>query len=269
MPWITFRALPGVILRTMDPTQRTRTPDEGDALGTISIVIPALNEERLLGGLLSDLAAQSRPPDEVFVVDAGSDDTTIAVAERFPFVEVVKSTPPVAVGRNAGGRRTGGDVIVFLDADARLPGDFLERFVREFRRRGYDLACPLYYPHASTRAVGIFHDLFNLTTRAIQNLSPSGAGTCIAVRGDLFRGSTGFDPTFKFDDIELVRRLARGRRFGIIEEKVLLSDRRYREQGFARTVAQYCFMGLVFALGKFEWANGMNYDIGKHEQPGG
>jgi hypothetical protein len=34
-------------------------------------------------------------------------------------------------------------------------------------------------------------------------------------------------------------------------------------------VAQYCFMGLVFALGKFEWANGMNYDIGKHEQPGG
>jgi glycosyltransferase involved in cell wall biosynthesis len=251
----------------MDPTQRTRRPDEGDALGTISIVIPALNEELLLGGLLSDLASQSRPPDEVFVVDAGSEDATVAVAERCPFVEVVKSTPPVAVGRNAGGRRTSGDVIVFLDADARLPGDFLERFVGAFWRRGYDLACPLYYPHDSTRVVEIFHDLFNLITRTIQNLSPSGAGTCIVVRGDLFRGSIGFDPAFKFDDIELVRRLAKGRRFGIIEEKVLLSDRRYREQGFARTVAQYCFMGLVFALGKFEWANGMNYDIGKHEHP--
>ena len=125
----------------MDPTQRTQRPDEG---GALSIVIPALNEELLLGGLLSDLAAQSRPPDEVFVVDAGSDDATIAVAERFPFVEVVKSTPPVAVGRNAGGRRTSGDVIVFLDADARLPGGFLERFVAEFSRRGYDLACPVY-----------------------------------------------------------------------------------------------------------------------------
>ena len=269
MPWITFRALPAAILRPMDPTQRTRRPEEGDALGTISIVIPALNEEILLGGLLSDLAAQSRTPDEVFVVDAGSDDATVAVAERFPFVEVIKSTPPVAVGRNAGGRRTGGDVIVFLDADARLPRDFLERFVGEFSRRGYDLACPVYYPHESTRAVEVFHDLFNLITRTFQNLSPSGAGTCLAVRGGVFRGSIGFDPAFKFDDIELVRRLSRGRRFGIIEEKVLLSDRRYREQGFARTVAQYCFMGLVFALGKFEWANGMNYEIGKHDYPWG
>ena len=253
----------------MDLTQRTQNPGEGDALGTISIVIPALNEELLLGGLLSDLAAQSRLPDEVFVVDAGSDDATVAVAERFPFVEVIKSTPPVAVGRNAGGQRTGGDVIVFLDADARLPGDFLERFLGEFSRRGYDLACPLYYPHDSTRAVQVFHDLFNLITRTFQNLSPSGAGTCIAVRGEVFRNSAGFDPAFKFDDIELVRRLARGRRFGIIEEKVLLSDRRYREHGFARTVAQYCFMGLVFALGKFEWANGMSYEIGKHDYAGG
>lgn len=231
-----------------------------------SIVIPALNEERLLGGLLSDLAAQSRPPDEVFVVDAGSEDGTVSVAGRFPFVEVLHSTPPVAVGRNAGGWRASGDIIVFLDADARLPERFLERFLGEFGRRGYDIACPLYYPHDSTRAVERFHDLFNLITRAVQNLSPSGAGTCIAVRGEVFRKSAGFDPYLKFDDIELVRRLARGRRFGIVEEKVLLSDRRYREQGFARTVAQFSLMAPAFALGKFEWTNGMDYEIGKHDQ---
>ena len=254
----------------MDRTQRTREPGGGDgAKDKISIVIPTLNEEALLGGLLSDLAAQSRPPDEVLVVDAGSEDATVTVAGGFPSVEVLHSTPPVAVGRNAGGRRTGGDVIVFLDADARLPRDFLERFVGEFRRRGYDLACPLYYPHDSTRAVEVFHDLFNLITRAVQNLSPSGAGTCIAVRGEVFRNSAGFDPYFKFDDIELIRRLSKGRRFGIIGERVLLSDRRYREQGFARTVAQYSFMALAFALGRFEWTNGMNYDIGKHERSGG
>jgi glycosyltransferase involved in cell wall biosynthesis len=249
----------------VDPVQRTPESRDGDVAGGISVVIPALNEERLLGGLLSDLAAQSSPPDEVLVVDAGSDDATVAVAEGFPLVEVLHSRPPVAVGRNAGGRRTRGDVIVFLDADARLPGDFLERFVGEFRRGGYDLACPLYYPHDSTRAVEVFHDVFNLITRTFQNLSPSGAGTCIAVRGEVFRNSAGFDPYFKFDDIELIRRLSKGRRFGIIGDRVLLSDRRYREQGFARTVAQYCLMGLAFALGRFEWTNGMDYEIGKHE----
>ena len=233
-------------------------------MSTTSVVIPTLNEERLLGGLLSDLAAQSRRPDEVFVVDAGSEDGTVAVARRFPFVEVLRSTPPVALGRNTGGRRTSGDVILFLDADARLPRGFLEGFLGEFERRGLDVACPLYYPYRSTRAVERFHDLFNLATRAFQSLLPSGAGTCIAVRGDLFRGSTGFDPKLKFDDIELIRRLSKDRRFAVIEERILLSDRRYREQGVARTVAQYSLMALVFALGRFEWANGLNYEIGKH-----
>ena len=122
----------------------------------------------------------------------------------------------------------------------------------------------------STRAIELFHDLFNLTTRLFQGVLPSGAGTCIAVRGELFRESPGFDPAFKFDDIELIRRLAKGRRFGIIEGKVLLSDRRYREQGVARTMAQYSLMSLLFALGRFEWANGMDYEIGAHERlPGG
>lgn len=241
--------------------------EEGErAEVTASVVIPALNEEKLLGGLLSDLAAQSRSPDEVFVVDAGSGDGTVAVAESYPFVEVVRATPPVALGRNAGGRRAAGDVLFFVDADARLSDGFLERFLKEFEARDLAVACPLYYPHQSTRAVERFHDLFNLTTRAFQGVLPSGAGTCIAVRGEVFGRSAGFDPSLKFDDIELIRRLSRGRRFGIIREKVLLSDRRYREQGFARTVAQVALMAVIFALGRYEWANGIDYVIGEHEE---
>ena len=254
----------------MDPERSPQSPgNESGRARRISIVVPALNEEHNLEGLLSDLEAQSRQPDEVFMVDAGSEDGTVSVAERFPFVEVLHSTPPVAVGRNAGGRRASGDVILFLDADVRLPRAFLERFIEEFWRRGCDIACPLYHPHDSTWAVDRFHDLFNLVMRAAQNVLPSGAGSCIALRGDLFRDSAGFDPSFKFDDIELIRRLAKGRRFGIIEEKALVSDRRFREQGFARSVAQYAFMALAFALGRFEWTNNMDYEIGKHEQPGG
>lgn len=249
----------------MQPARHTEGA-QGRATGSrVSVVIPALNEEGLLGGLLSDIAAQSRLPDEVIVVDAGSDDGTVDLAEGFPFVEVLRATPPVASGRNVGGRRAEGDVIFFLDADVRLPEGFLERFLEEFGRRGYDVACPLYYPYDSTRAVERFHDLFNLLTRAFQKILPSGAGPCIAVRGPLFRESSGFDPSLKFDDIELVRRLARGRRFGIVGEKVLVSDRRYREQGFVRTVAQYSLMALFFSLGRFEWANNMDYDIGKHD----
>ena len=238
---------------------------EQSDISTTSVIIPALNEERYLGSLLSDVAAQTRAPDEVIVVDAGSEDRTVPVARRFPFVTLLEATPPVAIGRNAGGRAASGDVLVFLDADVRLSEGFLEAFLADFERRGLDVACPLYYPHDSTPAVERFHDLFNLLTRASQGVMPSGAGSCIAVRGEVFRASDGFDPTLKFDDIEMVRRLSKGRRFGIVERKLFLSDRRYRGSGFARTVAQYSLMGLFFALGKYRWANAMDYDIGKHD----
>jgi hypothetical protein len=126
------------------------------------------------------------------------------------------------------------------------------------------VACPLYAPHDSTPAVDRFHGLFNLVTRAFQVILPSGGGICVAVRGNLFRRSWGVDPTLKFDDIELIRRLSRERRFGIVEEKVFVSDRRYREHGVTRAILEYSLMALFFALGRFEWANLMDYEFGNH-----
>jgi glycosyltransferase involved in cell wall biosynthesis len=230
----------------------------------LSIVIPVLNEERHIGALLSDVASQSRTLDEVLVVDAGSTDGTVDIVRRFPFAKLLTSTPPVARGRNLGGRSAGGDVLIFLDADARLPETFLEDFLLDFERRRLDIACPLYFPYNSTRAIQAFHVLFNLLTRTFQHLLPSGAGTCIAIKGNVFRGSAGFDPTLKFDDIELIRRLSRGRRFGIVEERIFLSDRRYTEYGVARTMLQYSLMALFFALGKFAWANYLDDEFGSH-----
>ena len=48
----------------------------------LSVVIPALNEERHLGQLLSDIQRQNRRPDEVIVVDAGFSDATVRIAGR-------------------------------------------------------------------------------------------------------------------------------------------------------------------------------------------
>ncbi len=234
-------------------------------MSTFSVIIPTLNEERNVGVLLSDVASQSRTPDEVLVVDAGSEDDTVAAARRFPFVRLLEGEPPVACGRNLGGRSAGGDVLIFLDADTRLPGRFFEDFLAEFERCGLDLGCPLYVPHDSTPATEVFHALFNLLTRASQRTLPSGAGHCIAVKGEVFRGSTGFDPRLKFDDIELIRRLAKGRRFGIVGQRVFVSDRRYREQGTPRMILRYALMGLFFALGKFAWANRIEYEFGDHK----
>ena len=49
----------------------------------IAVVVPFLNEERYLPALLASIAAQTRPPDELLLVDDGSGDGSPAVAERF------------------------------------------------------------------------------------------------------------------------------------------------------------------------------------------
>ena len=232
----------------------------------MSVIIPTLNEERHLGSLLSDIAAQTREPEEVLVVDAGSTDGTVAVARRFAPVRLLEGEPPVACGRNLGGRSATGDVLVFLDADVRLNEGFLEDLLREFERHRLDIACPRYVPYRSTPMVEGFHALLNALFRVCQGVLPSGAGHCIVVSRWVFQGSRGFDSSIKFDDIELIRRLSRGRRFGMVEERVFVSDRRYRENGAPRMMLRYSLMALLFALGKFRWANRLDYEFGDHER---
>jgi glycosyltransferase involved in cell wall biosynthesis len=231
---------------------------------TLSVIIPTLNEERHVGSLLSDIAAQTREPDEVLVVDAGSTDGTVPIARRFAFAKLLEGEPPVACGRNLGGRSARGEVLIFLDADTRLPPTLFEGFLEEFESRRLDIGCPLYLPYRSTPVVEGIHALFNGLFKFSQGVLPSGAGHCIAVRGDVFRGSRGFDANLKFDDIELIRRLSRGRSFGIVEERVFVSDRRYRENGVPRMMLTYSLLALFFALGKFGWANRIDYEFGRH-----
>jgi glycosyltransferase involved in cell wall biosynthesis len=229
----------------------------------LSVVIPALNEERHLAQLLSDIRQQSLRPEEVIVVDAGSRDATVSIAKS-SCTAVLHGEPPVARGRNLGGYSAKGDLVFFLDADTRLPQNFFEDFIGEVERRRLDIACPRYLPYGPSPAIRAIHAFWNTLLKGFERTLPSGAGHCIALRSKLFRESSGFDPSLKFDDIELVRRLAKGRRFGLVGTNVLVSDRRYREQGILRTFLSHLLMAPAFALGKFEWANRLDYEFGNH-----
>lgn len=230
-----------------------------------SIVIPALNEENYIGFLLSDIARQTRKADEVVVVDGKSQDATVSVVERFPGVGLLVGAPPAANQRNLGGRKASGDILVFLDADVRLPETFLQEFLERIERRDLDIACPLYMPYRSTLLIRGIHVYVNVVFFALQKVLPSGAGHCIAVRRDLFQRSWGFDPDLQVgEDVALVRNLSRGHRFGIVAKQVFVSDRRYKEEGVLRMLTKIVLLSIIFTLGKFGWANRVKHEFGSH-----
>ena len=86
---------------------------------SVSVVIPAYKAAGTIGRAIDSLLGQTRPPEEILVVDDGSPDDTAAVVSAYgPHVTLVsKENGGVAGARNLGIERSGGDVVAFLDAD--------------------------------------------------------------------------------------------------------------------------------------------------------
>jgi glycosyltransferase involved in cell wall biosynthesis len=94
----------------------------------ISVVIPTRNAASFLGGALDSIAAQTRPPDEVLVVDDDSGDGTAALARRQSAVRVISGLGRgAAAALNLGVREATGTLIAFLSADDRWFPEKLER----------------------------------------------------------------------------------------------------------------------------------------------
>ncbi len=87
---------------------------------TISFIMPAHNEELLIGQALSALqkAAQaSGDPFEIIVVDDASTDATAAIAQEHGARVISVQYRQIAATRNAGARQARGEFLFFVDAD--------------------------------------------------------------------------------------------------------------------------------------------------------
>jgi glycosyltransferase involved in cell wall biosynthesis len=94
---------------------------------SISLVIPAYNEDNHIGRCLESVAGQSIRPSEVIVVDNNSTDKTRAVAEKYSFVRIItEAKQGIIFARRAGFNAAKGDIIGSLDADAVLPNNWVE-----------------------------------------------------------------------------------------------------------------------------------------------
>lgn len=98
----------------------------------ITVVVPAYNEEVYLGACLESLHRQSRPADEILVVNNNSIDQTEAIARRYSATVISEKRQGIWAASRAGYSAANGDVIARCDADSVLPHDWLERIEGAF-----------------------------------------------------------------------------------------------------------------------------------------
>lgn len=104
----------------------------------VAVVIPARDEETTIARLLDSLLAQSRRPDEIVVVDAGSTDGTAGIVSRYAAsdetIRLLRTAPSnPGTARNEGVESTAAEWIAFTDAGIRVEPEWLERLLATAR----------------------------------------------------------------------------------------------------------------------------------------
>lgn len=121
-------------------------------MAKISIVIPSYNQAEYLPEAIESAYSQTYQPCEIIVVDDGSTDESLEIAERYTFPKYPLIESPVRVikqvnkglpsARNTGIMNATGDYIMFLDADDILKENALERINIEIHTSNADIIAP-------------------------------------------------------------------------------------------------------------------------------
>ena len=239
----------------------------------ISVVIPALNEEKYLPRLLQSLAEQTCRDFDVAVVDGSSRDRTVEVAQSFggkvPGLNVIVSPKAsVPLQRNLGARASRGDWLVFLDSDTQVQPYFIER-IRAFIQTAQPKHFTSWFrPDSDGASDAVFTLIANMFIEgSIVVGRPMAPGPLTAVRRDVFELVNGYDESKTFgEDYDLTERLAaRGVQLSMLRETLyVLSLRRVRKDGKLRTVGFYGYAGLKVLVTRRNLVNVPSYVMGGH-----
>jgi len=208
----------------------------------ISVIIPALNEEKTLKATIDSAKAEGV---EIVVSDGGSKDATLAIAEK-----QADLTLSSACGRgeqmNAGAAAAGGDALLFLHADTLLPEGWVEEVVEILKDGRVSCGAFRFALPEKSAAFGLVSALVNLRSKWL-NL-PYG-DQALFMRRERFEEAGGFRALPIMEDVDLVRRLGKKGQVVISCKAAVTSSRRWRKEGWFWTTIRNQLLLYLYLLG--------------------
>ncbi|MBW4543598.1 MAG: TIGR04283 family arsenosugar biosynthesis glycosyltransferase [Symplocastrum torsivum CPER-KK1] len=195
----------------------------------ISIIIPVLNEANTINAVLARILGASNV--EVIVVDGGSQDETVALAQSVG-VKVIAVTSGRASQMNAGAAVATGSILLFLHADTHLPPAF-DTLVRQVLQNTGAIAGAFELRiDAELWGIRVIEKMVNWRSRF---LSLPYGDQAIFLQASIFKEIGGFLNLPIMEDFELMRCLKRYGKIAIVPAPVLTSGRRWQKLGVVRT----------------------------------
>lgn len=209
------------------------------------MVIPALEEEAVIGDLLDYLSGLSGIY-EVVVADGGSADATARIS-REKGARLAVSEPGRGAQLRAGAGKATGDTLLFLHADTRPPRDVAAQ-IRRALESGYAGGnFRLRYPGGG--ALGRWLEILVLIYRRLgRYYGDSG----IFVRRDVYERVGGFPVVPVMEDVIFARRLERAARTAYLPGPMASSPRRWKGRPL-RTLLLWAGMQLAYEAGASPW----------------
>ena len=217
----------------------------------ISVIIPALNEEKYIPHSLYGLAKQSFRDFETIVVDGGSRDRTRSIVKKSGAKLIVSGRRGASGARNAGAAAAKGRILLFLDADTKPSYGLLKAYHGIFKNDGIVAStgpiCPLERASARVKWGYRFVSVYFVKASILVH-RPSIVGSNFAVRSDAFRRAGGFNEKFvTYEDWDLSSRL---KKYGRIKygnsAKVYTSVRRITAWGISGFLIYYLVNILLY-----------------------
>ena len=211
----------------------------------ISVIIPTLNEAELLPATLNRVQA-NRVPHEILVVDGGSTDETVALANASGARVISGAQSRRAAQMNLGARMACGDIFLFLHGDTWIGPDALEQiqtaldkssavgggFTRRFQGRSRVLRLTCLLGEWRSRCFRWFYGDQGIFARRM-----------------IFERVGGFQDMPLFEDVDFSRRMARQGRVVTLRSDVVSSARRFAACGALMTTASDAWLTVRYFAG--------------------